>query len=62
MDHIKQLRIYPPENGKCDLIVIYEIEEPEQISQNGHYLSIEDVYKRQNIGRVYESKEIQWLG
>ena len=30
MDHIKQLRIYPPENGTCDLIVIYEIEEPEQ--------------------------------
>ena len=41
MDHIKQLRIYPPENGKCDLIVIYEIEESEQISQNGHYLSID---------------------
>ncbi len=41
MDHIKQLRIYPPENGKCDLIVIYEIEEPEQLSQNGHYLSID---------------------
>ena len=41
MDHIKQLRIYPLENGKCDLIVIYEIEEPEQISQNGHYLSID---------------------
>ena len=36
-----QLRIYPPENGKCDLIVIYEIEEPEQLSQNGHYLSID---------------------
>ena len=41
MDHIKQLRIYPPENGKCDLIVIYEIEEPEPFSQNGHYLSID---------------------
>ena len=41
MDHIKQLRIYPPKNGKCDLIVIYEIEEPEQHSQNGHYLSID---------------------
>ena len=41
MDHIKQLRIYPPKNGKCDLIVIYEIEEPEQLSQNGHYLSID---------------------
>ena len=36
-----QLRIYPPENGKCDLIVIYEMEEPEQLSQNGHYLSID---------------------
>ena len=33
MDHIKQLRIYPPENGTCELIVIYEIEEPEQLSQ-----------------------------
>ena len=41
MDHIKQLRIYPPENGTCDLIVIYEIEEPEQLSQNGHYLSVD---------------------
>lgn len=41
MDHIKQLRIYPPENGKCDIIVIYEIEEPESFSQNGHYLSID---------------------
>ena len=41
MDHIKQLRIYPPKNGKCDLIVIYEIEEPEQLSQNGHYLSVD---------------------
>ena len=41
MNHIKQLRIYPPENGKCDLIVIYEMEEPEQLSQNGHYLSID---------------------
>ena len=41
MDHIKQLRIYPPENGTCELIVIYEIEEPEQLSQNGHYLSVD---------------------
>ena len=37
MDRIKQLRIYPPKNEKCDLIVIYEIEEPEQLSQKGHY-------------------------
>ena len=41
MDHIKQLRIYPPKNEKMCLIVIYEIEEPEHLSQNGHYLSID---------------------
>ena len=41
MDHIKQLRIYPPEHGKCDLIVIYEVKEPEPLSLNGHYLSID---------------------
>ena len=41
MDHIKQLRIYPPEDGKCDLIVIYEVKEPEPLSLNGHYLSID---------------------
>ena len=41
MDHIKQLRIYPPKKGKCDMIVIYEMKEPEQLSQNGHYLSID---------------------
>ena len=41
MDHIKQLRIYPPEDGKCDLIVIYEVKEPEPLSLNGHYLSMD---------------------
>ena len=41
MDHIKQLRLYPPEDGKCDLIVIYEVKEPEPLSLNGHYLSID---------------------
>ena len=41
MDRIKQLRIYPPEHGKCDLIVIYEVKEPELISLNGHYLSMD---------------------
>ena len=41
MDRIKQLRIYPPEDGKCDLIIVYEVKEPEPISLNGHYLSID---------------------
>ena len=58
MDHIKQLRIYPPENGKCDLIVIYEIEQPEQLSGNGRtfilgrkYLSLERYFHKE-IARV----------
>ena len=29
------------EHGKCDLIVIYEVKEPEPLSLNGHYLSID---------------------
>ena len=54
MDRIKQLRIYPPKNGKCDIIVIYEIEEPEQLSQNGHYLSIDSGLH--NLMTCYDSE------
>ena len=37
---IKQLRIYPPEeDGKCRLIVIYEVSDKEQLPDNGRYLS-----------------------
>lgn len=38
---VKQLRIYPPENGKCNVIVIYEMEDVEKLSDNGHYLSVD---------------------
>ena len=41
MDQIKQLRIYPPEKGECKVIVVYEISEREELSQNGHYLSVD---------------------
>ena len=54
MDRIKQLRIYPPENGTCDLIVIYEIEEPELLSQNGHYLSVD--LGLHNLMTCYDSR------
>ena len=59
MDHIKQLRIYPPENGTCDLIVIYEIEEPEQLSQNGHYLSVD--LGLHNLMTCYDSEMADFL-
>ena len=68
MDHIKQLRIYPSENGKCDLIVIYEMEEPEQLSQNGHYLSIDPglhnlmtCYDSGNGRSFYSGKKVSFL-
>ena len=40
-DNIKQIKIYPPENGKCDIIVIYEISDIEPLCDNGNYLSID---------------------
>ena len=41
IDMIKQLHIYPPENGKCKVIVVYEIEDVEVQVDNGHYLSVD---------------------
>jgi putative transposase len=41
MDSIKQLTIYPPEKGACDIIVVYEIPDVEPLPDNGHYLSID---------------------
>ena len=38
---VKQIKLYPPINGKCDLLIIYEIEEVEPLSDNGNYLSID---------------------
>ena len=31
MDQIKQLRIYLPEKGICNLIVVYEVPDPEEL-------------------------------
>ena len=38
---IKQIKIYPPEGNKCDIIIIYEVEEVIPLSDNGRYLSID---------------------
>ena len=39
--NIKQIKVYPPENGECDIIVIYEERDPECLPDNGKYLSID---------------------
>lgn len=40
-DNIKQIKIYPPVNGSCDIIMIYEIEDIDTLPDNGRYLSID---------------------
>lgn len=38
---IKQIKIYPPEGNKCDIIVVYEVEDIMPLPDNGRYLSID---------------------
>ena len=40
-DAIKQIKIYPPEGNKCDIIVVYEVEDIMPLPDNGRYLSID---------------------
>ena len=41
VDVIKQIKLYPPENGACEIIVVYEIPDEDMLSDNGRYLSID---------------------
>ena len=41
IDTIKQVTLYPPENGECNAIVVYETPDIEMLKDNGHYLSID---------------------
>lgn len=41
IDRMKQLRIYPPQDNICEVIAIYETKDTEELSDNGHYLSID---------------------
>ena len=40
-DTIKQIKIYPPKKGKCEIIVVYEIEDTKEKEDNERYLSID---------------------
>lgn len=40
-DVIKQIKLYPPEKGKCDVIVIYEVPDAQTKEDNANYLSID---------------------
>ena len=41
MDAIKQIKLYPPENGSMEIVAVYEVPDVEPVPDNGHYLSID---------------------
>ena len=41
LDAVKQIVFYPPENGECRIIIIYEVPDAPVLADNGHYLSID---------------------
>ncbi len=40
-DNIKQIHVYPPEDGECRIIVVYEVPDVPFLPDNGKYLSID---------------------
>ena len=40
-DSIKQIKIYPPKKNICEIIVVYEIPDTENLPDNGNYLSVD---------------------
>lgn len=53
VSNIKQLMIFPPQNGRCDVVLNYEIEEPKLFPDNGKYLSID--LGIHNLATCYDS-------
>lgn len=51
--NIKQLMIFPPQNGRCDVVLNYEIEEPKLFPDNGKYLAID--LGIHNLATCYDS-------
>ena len=41
VDTIKQIKVFPPADGKCDIIVIYEVPDVNLLPDNDRYLSID---------------------
>lgn len=41
IDNIKEIRIYPPEEHRCRIIIVYEAEDIPFVPKQGHFLSID---------------------
>lgn len=41
IDNIKQIKLYPPENGKMEVVIVYEVPDVEPKPDNGNYLAID---------------------
>ena len=53
VSNIKQLMIFPPQNGRRDVVLNYEIEEPKLLPDNGRYLAID--LGIHNLATCYDS-------
>lgn len=53
VSNIKQLMIFPPQNGMCDVVLNYEIEEHKLLTDNGKYLAID--LGIHNLATCYDS-------
>lgn len=54
-DAIKQIRIHPPVNNACTVIVVYEVNDAVMLPDNGRYLSIDLGFH--NLMTCYDSAE-----
>lgn len=41
MENIKQIKVYPPKDQQCQMIIIYEVADTPVLEDNQHYLSID---------------------
>lgn len=59
MDAIKQLMLYPAENGRMRIIIIYEIPDVPLLPENGKYLSID--MGLHNLMTCYDSRGCSFI-
>lgn len=59
IENIKQLKLYPPEHGRMDIIIVYEIPDVDPLPDNGKYLSID--IGIHNLMTCYSTKGISFI-
>ena len=58
-DSIKQLHIYPPKDGRCEVTAVYKIRDTEPLPDNGHCLSVD--LGLHNLMTCYDSAGVSFI-